>query len=504
MTLTCCRHSAQERTSLVHTLIALKASDTSKVPTTGRPDQLSMVHESALSQCGPWCMRSWMNGRSQTSLPQLKNPMDWVSSLAYSMKPNGRLWLCLNPKDLNDAIKRDHHKTPTVEEITHQLGSTRFTKLDGTSSYLCIVLDYKSSLLMAFNTPWGWYRFVHLPFGLAYSQDIFQWMMDQILECCEGVIGITDNVVVHGKDDAEHDRHLHNLMQVACEHGLIFNWEKCDVKATSVTFFGTVYDRDRAHPDPKKVEAIHKMPPPEGPQELHKFLGMTTYLSPFIPSLSTLTAPLQGLLKKGTEFTWNNSYQDAFDTVKKMMVCMDMTFWYFDAHKPVIIQVDASQKGLGATLLQDGCPVAFASKALTPTEQHYANIECEMLACVFGAERFHTLCLWSSIHNWIWPQAAGADQPEEPCWCTCQASEDAVVFAELWHKDYLQTWQRDAGGRHPVTICANACTGYHPWPGNPPHAHHTREEDSFPAVYQRGPAPLFLGRNHRHRLARGH
>ena len=116
--------------------------------------------------------------------------------------------------------------------------------------------------------------------------------MDQILEHCEGVIGITDDIVVHGKDDAEQDRCLHNLMQVAHEHGLIFNWEKCDVKATSVTFFSTVYDKDRAHPDPKKVEAIHKMPPPERPHKLQKFLGMTTYLSPFIPSLSTLTAPL--------------------------------------------------------------------------------------------------------------------------------------------------------------------------------------------------------------------
>ena len=127
------------------------------------------------------------------------------------------------------------------------------------------------------------------------------------------------------------------------------------------------------------------MPPLEGPQELQKFLRMTTYLSPFIPSLSTLTAPLRGLLKKGTEFTWNNSYQDAFDTVKKM-VCMDTTLWYFDANKAVIIQVDASQKGLGAALLQDGHPVTFTCKALTPTEQHYANIECEMLACVYGAE----------------------------------------------------------------------------------------------------------------------
>ena len=131
------------------------------------------------------------------------------------------------------------------------------------------------------------------------------------------------------------------------------------------------------------------MPSPEGPQELQKFLEMTTYLSLFIPSLSTLTAPLRELLKKGIEFTWNNSYQDAFNTVKKM-VCMDTTLRYFNAHKPVIIQVDTSQKGLGAALLQDGCPITFASKALTPTEQCYANIEREMLACVFGAEQFHT------------------------------------------------------------------------------------------------------------------
>ena len=77
MTLRHCRHSAQERTSSVHTQIALKVSDASQVPTTSpfqrMPDQLSTLHESALLQCGPWCTRSWMNGRSQTSLPQLKN-----------------------------------------------------------------------------------------------------------------------------------------------------------------------------------------------------------------------------------------------------------------------------------------------------------------------------------------------------------------------------------------------------------------------------------------------
>ena len=72
-----------------------------------------------------------------------------------------------------------------------------------------------------------------------------------------------------------------------------------------MTFFGTVYDANGAHPDPKKVDAIHKMPPPDSKLQLQHFLGMVTYLPPFIPSLSTHTAPLRELLKKDSEFMWN-------------------------------------------------------------------------------------------------------------------------------------------------------------------------------------------------------
>ena len=91
-----------------------------------------------------------------------EEPTDWVSSLTYSWKANGKLWVCLDPKDLNAAIGCDHFKTPTLEEITHKLaGSTYFSKLDGTSSYLFILLDNsESSLLMTFNTPLGRFRFV--------------------------------------------------------------------------------------------------------------------------------------------------------------------------------------------------------------------------------------------------------------------------------------------------------------------------------------------------------
>ena len=79
-----------------------------------------------------------------------------------------------------------------------------------------------------------------------------------------------------------------------------------------------------------------------------------------------------------------------------------MTLCFFDIWKPATIQVDTSGKGLGVALLQEGCPVAFASKALTPTEQWYANIECELLACGFGAEHFHTYVFGQPSEDASW------------------------------------------------------------------------------------------------------
>ena len=106
---------------------------------------------------------------------------------------------------------------------------------------------------MTFNTLWGRFRFVCLPWGLACTQDILQWMMDQILAHCNGVIDIADDVVFHQKDDKEHNKHLHKFMRITHEHGLVFNKDKSAVKQNSRVFFQCFYDANGAHPDPEKV-----------------------------------------------------------------------------------------------------------------------------------------------------------------------------------------------------------------------------------------------------------
>ena len=139
------------------------------------------------------------------------------------------------------------------------------------------------------------------------------------------------------------------------------------MKVQAINFFGCLYDANGVHPDLGKVDAVHALLAPTNITELQKFLGLVMYLSPFIPGLSTLTTPLHELLKRDTVFIWNHTYAATFQQVKEAVIS-DTTLRYFNPSLPVTIQVDALLVGLGAALLLNGKPIAFASKALTKTE----------------------------------------------------------------------------------------------------------------------------------------
>ena len=228
-----------------------------------------------------------------------------------------------------------------------------------------------------------------MPFGLKMSQDVFQAKIDQTFEGCKGTVGIADDIVVFGKSEEEHDRHLTEMLDRCRTTGLKLNPDKCKIKQRKIKFYGVICGEEGVQPDPAKVSALKNMAPPTSKQQLQSFLGLATYMGPFISSLSTLTAPLRELVKDGSPFNWNPTHQQAFEAIKSA-ISAETTLAYYDPAKEVTLQVDASMAGLRATLLQDKKPIAFASKALTDTESRYANIERELLAVVYGCERFHT------------------------------------------------------------------------------------------------------------------
>ena len=324
----------------------------------------------------------------------VKEPTEWVNSIVLSKTTNDdgivtKLRVCLDPRDLNKWVKREHYYTKTVDEVVAQLHDAKFFSIiDAKKGYWHVPLDEQSSLLTTFNSPFGRYRFTRLPFGLIVSQDVFQKELDTALEGLPGVTGIADDNFVYGSTEKEHDENLLRLMERAREKGIKFNANKLQLKCDEASFFGHTWTSEGVKPDNKKVSAILAMKPPDNAKDLQSFLGLVNYLARYSSQLSTITAPLRELTKKEIAFVWGPEHDYAFQAVKQEISSMGV-LRYFDPKADTTIQTDASQKGLGAVLLQHGQPICYASRALTETEQNYSNIERETLGVVWGLEKFN-------------------------------------------------------------------------------------------------------------------
>ena len=212
--------------------------------------------------------------------------------------------------------------------------------------------------------------------------------MDQATDCLLNIITIHDYICVFSCTPEEHDWHLLHLMQTAKEHGIVSNSAKCCIRQPKIAFYGAVLTAQGLRPDPSKLQAFQDLLTPNSQAKLQSFLGLIHYLQPFIPGLSTKTIFLSEQLAK---WDWNSSTDAAFWCLKAWIcqTLLSATLLYYDRSKSVVVQTDASEYGLGTTLLQSGHPIAFASKTLTDVETCYMNIECEFLSVCFSLEKFH-------------------------------------------------------------------------------------------------------------------
>ena len=327
-------------------------------------------------------------------LAPVTRPTPWVSSMVAVDKPDGRMRICLDPKELNEAIQREHYQLPTIEEVATRLhGAKLFSVLDARNGFWHIMLDEASSFLTTFNTPFGRYRWKRMPFGISSAPEVFQRRMCEVVEGLKGVEIVADDLVVVGFGDTpeeamrDHNQNLHAVLQRCKEENLKLNDRKLRLCLKEVPFIGHLLTPEGLCVDPNKVKAILDMPPPSDVAAVQRLLGLAQYLSKFLPHLSDVMKPLRELTKKEVAWMWDPIQQQALENLKKA-VSSTPVLRYYNLQEEVTLQCDASQSGLGATLMQNGQPVAYASRALTPTETRYAQIEKELLAIVFGCEHF--------------------------------------------------------------------------------------------------------------------
>ena len=114
--------------------------------------------------------------------------------------------ICLDPKDLNKAIRRENHPLPTIEDIATRLhGARLFTVVDVLSGFWHVELDHESSKLTTFHTPFGRHCWLRLPFGVSSASEVFQRRIHELIEGLEGVEVVADDFVIYGRGQTDQE-----------------------------------------------------------------------------------------------------------------------------------------------------------------------------------------------------------------------------------------------------------------------------------------------------------
>ena len=219
---------------------------------------------------------------------------------------------------------------------------------------------------------------------------MYQKVLHQVLQKCDGAHNILDDVIVHAPTQEEHDKRFENVVRVLSSRWLTLNRDKCQLKMSHLEFMGHVLSARGIGPADVKVKAVVDAREPTNAAEVRSLLGLVNFTARFIPDLATVSAPLLQLTKSSESFVWGPEQQQSFDELKKRLSSAE-TLGYFDKNLLTKVIADASPVGLGAMLAQEQGEelrvISYASRSLSDTERRYSQTEKE--AIVWACERFH-------------------------------------------------------------------------------------------------------------------
>jgi hypothetical protein len=240
----------------------------------------------------------------------------------------------------------------------------------------------------AFRTHEGHYDFLVMPFGLCNAPSTFQSLMNHVFHpfLRHFVLVFFDDILIYRKTWTDHLVHVDRVLHLLSQHQLFLKQSKCAFGASEVEYLGHLVGKDGVRVDPKKIEAMQDWPHPKTLKSLRGFLGLTGCYRKFVKNYGKIATPLTALLKKNS-FTWTPAAAQAFQTLK-MAMCTTPVLALPDFTKTFVLECDASGKGIGAVLMQEGRPLAFTNKQLFERNLGKSIYEKEMLAIL------HVVDLW--------------------------------------------------------------------------------------------------------------
>ena len=251
-------------------------------------------------------------------ITKIDEPTKWFSSMVVVEKPSGELRICLDPRDLNEEIKREYYQLPAFQEIISRLSLAKvFTKIDANKGYWQIPLDESRTKLTTFNTPFGRYQFTRLPYGVHSTPEVFHKRISQYFNGMSEIETDIDDILIWRQKDEDHDYHLIRCLEKARKIGMTMNINKCQFKTTELVYLGHKLTVNGVEPDEEKIRSIMGLPVPEDKKGVQWLLGLVNYVGKFTPNVSEMTAPLRELFVKNVSWHWGNEKDVPFRKIKE-------------------------------------------------------------------------------------------------------------------------------------------------------------------------------------------
>jgi len=306
----------------------------------------------------------------------------------FVKKKDGTLRPCVDYRGLNDITVKNRYPLPLMSSAFEILQGARcFTKLDLRNAYHLVRIREGDEWKTAFNTPLGHFEYRVLPFGLANAPAVFQALVNDVLRDMLNIFVFVylDDILIFSPSLEIHVQHVRRVLQRLLENCLYVKSEKCSFHVSSVTFLGSVISAEGIQMDSAKVQAVSDWPVPRSRVELQRFLGFANFYRRFIRNFGQVAAPLTALTSVKTCFKWSGSAQGAFDLLKERFTSAPILVTP-DVTRQFIVEVDASEVGVGAILSQrfqsddKVHPCAYFSHRLSPSERNYDVGNRELLA----------------------------------------------------------------------------------------------------------------------------
>jgi hypothetical protein len=314
----------------------------------------------------------------------------WGCPTLFVKKKDESLRLCVDYRPLNAVTIKNKYLLPRINVLFDQLVEAKvFSKIDLRSGYHQIKIKTSDIPKTAFSTRYGLYEYLVMTFGLTNAPAYFMYLMNSVFmpELDKFVVVFIDDILVYSKNEDDHIKHLHIVLQRLHDHRLYAKLSKCDFWLKEIKFLGHTISQDGVSVDPEKVQEVMDWKPPTTVRQIRSFLGLAGYYRRFIPDFSRIAKPMNELLKKGVKYEWSQKCEDAFHTLRQHLTTA-LVLAQPDNTKPFEVYCDASGTGLGCVLMQENRVISYASRALRPHEKNYPTHDLELAAVV------HALKIW--------------------------------------------------------------------------------------------------------------